>query len=436
MARPGPADYSAPEGGPAARCGNHGEATEADMTLLLAALTTGAWTAVAAAVAALLVFALSLTIVVRRSSREADERMTRLVSELDRRTNEIRDELVATLERERVENRRARALGELSSSIDLDEVLRRTLDAAAGLSGVDAAHIAVVTAGGETVARSTGLSEAEADDVQLGPAPTGRRVRSLVVNYEPSPGGDDAPVESALALPLRTGDDVVGLLSVFARSGNGPFDAETARAIEELAASAGPAVENARRYHEARRLADIDSHTGLHNRRYFHETLAREVARSVRYERPLALIVFDVDDFKAINDRFGHLAGDTVLGQVGERVRGVVRTSDIACRVGGDEFGVILPESTLDDAEQLCERLKSHMALHPIPQAGRLQISAGIAGLRAQDDAVSLFERADDALYRAKEAGKGRVAIATTAIGRSATEVTPSAISRIEREEG
>jgi diguanylate cyclase (GGDEF)-like protein len=205
--------------------------------------------------------------------------------------------------------------------------------------------------------------------------------------------------------------------------------------VEELAASAGPAIENARRYHEARRLADIDSHTGLHNRRYFHETLAREVARSQRYERPLAVIVFDVDDFKSINDRFGHLAGDTVLGQVGERVRGVVRTSDIACRVGGDEFGVILPESSLEDAEQLCERLKSHMAGHPIPQAGRLHISAGIAGLRPQEDAVSLFERADDALYRAKEAGKGRVAIATSAIGRVATEATPTAISRIEREE-
>jgi diguanylate cyclase (GGDEF)-like protein len=300
---------------------------------------------------------------------------------------------------------------------------------------VDATHAAVVTPAGDTVTRSTGLSETEADEVQLGPAPTGKRVRSFVVSYDAS-GGEDAPVESALVLPLRGGDEVIGLLAVFTRAGAAPLPVETTAGFEDLAASAGPAVENARRYHEARRLADIDSHTGLHNRRYFHETLAREVARSGRYERPLALIVFDVDDFKSINDRFGHLAGDTVLGQVGERVRGVVRTADIACRVGGDEFGVILPESTLEDAEQLCERLKSHMALHPIPQAGRLQISAGIAGLRPQDDAVSLFERADDALYRAKEAGKGRIAIATTAIGRSATEVAPSAISRIEREEG
>jgi diguanylate cyclase (GGDEF)-like protein len=398
------------------------------------ALAMGEWIAVVAVCALLGWGLLAVVYALRKSGRETDERMARLVAELDRRTNEIRDELVSTLERERLENRRARALGELAASIDLDDVLRRTLEGAASLPGVDAAHIAVVTPGGETVTRSVGLSDAEADDAELGQAPSARRVRSLLVTYDDA-GSDDHGVESALVQPLRSGDDVIGLIAAFTRAGGEGFSPDTDVKVEELAASAGPAIENARRYHEARRLADIDSHTGLHNRRYFHETLAREVARSQRYERPLAVIVFDVDDFKSINDRFGHLAGDTVLGQVGERVRGVVRTSDIACRVGGDEFGVILPESSLEDAEQLCERLKSHMAGHPIPQAGRLHISAGIAGLRPQEDAVSLFERADDALYRAKEAGKGRVAIATSAIGRAATEATPTAISRIEREE-
>lgn len=96
---------------------------------------------------------------------------------------------------------------------------------------------------------------------------------------------------------------------------------------------------------------------------------------------------------------------------------------------------MILPESTLEDAELLCERLKNHMTMRPIPQAGRLQISAGIAELRAQDDGITLFERADDALYRAKEAGKGRIAVATAVIGR-APDASQTAISRIEREEG
>ena len=92
-------------------------------------------------------------------------------------------------------------------------------------------------------------------------------------------------------------------------------------ALEELASRAGPAIENARRFREARQLADLDALTGLHNRRYFHETLEREVARAQRYERRLALIVFDLDDFKAINDRIGHLAGDAVLAEAAERVR-------------------------------------------------------------------------------------------------------------------
>ena len=126
-----------------------------------------------------------------------------------------------------------------------------------------------------------------------------------------------------------------------------------------LARRAGPALENARRYSEARELAELDSLTGLHNRRLFYEFLAREIARAHRYERHLALIVLDLDDFKRINDRIGHLGGDGVLADVAERIRLVVRTTDIPCRVGGDEFAVILPESTRDDAELLADRLGS-----------------------------------------------------------------------------
>ena len=173
--------------------------------------------------------------------------------------------------------------------------------------------------------------------------------------------------------------------------------------------------------------------TGLHNRRYFHETLAREVARAHRYDRLLALIVFDLDDFKAINDRIGHLAGDTVLAQIAERVRDVVRSADVACRVGGDEFAVILPESTIDDADQLYRRLQTQISSRAMPEAGRLLISAGIAQLNENDDAVAFFQRADDALYRAKAAGKGRVAVATTAISPPGgpAAVPQSAISEV-----
>jgi diguanylate cyclase (GGDEF)-like protein len=118
-----------------------------------------------------------------------------------------------------------------------------------------------------------------------------------------------------------------------------------------------------------------------------------------------------------VNDRIGHLAGDAVLAEAAERVRSVVRTADVPCRVGGDEFAVVMPESGLEQAEQLFTRLQAAISGRPIGQAGRLHISAGVAELKPEDDSISFFERADQALYRAKDAGKGR---AFTADGHAA----------------
>jgi diguanylate cyclase (GGDEF)-like protein len=102
------------------------------------------------------------------------------------------------------------------------------------------------------------------------------------------------------------------------------------------------------------------------------------------------------------------LAGDTVLAEAASRVREVVRSADIPCRIGGDEFAVVLPESSIEQADQLFIRIQNAISGEPIGQAGRLKVSAGVAELQAEDDSISLFERAYEALYRAKEAGKGR----------------------------
>jgi diguanylate cyclase len=209
-------------------------------------------------------------------------------------------------------------------------------------------------------------------------------------------------------MPLIPEADVERYLAVFTRD-EAELGDDAIEELEELVQRAGPAIENAQRFREARQLADLDALTGLHNRRYFHETLAREVARAHRYNRDLALVVFDLDDFKAINDQIGHLAGDGVLADAAARVRDVVRTADIACRVGGDEFAVVLPESTLRDAEQLYRRIQHAVSAQPIGEVGHIVFSAGVAELRPEDDAVAFFQRADDALYRAKEAGKGQI---------------------------
>ena len=296
---------------------------------------------------------------------------------------------------------------ELGRSLDLEEVLSRTVEAAGSLLGVDAALVSVEGPDGKPLVATHGLSTEEAERQAVAEPGDGRQARPVSI---PSPNGDR--IHSGIAVPLEGEGGELGYLTIFSRSASRSFDDDVARELEELALRAGPAIENARRYREARQLADLDALTSLHNRRYFHETLAREVARAQRYDRNLALIVFDVDDFKAVNDRIGHLAGDSVLADAAERVRDAVRSADVACRVGGDEFAVILPESTLDDADQLYRRIQAAVSARPIAEVGKLCLSAGIAELRPGDDGVALFQRTDAALYRAKEAGKGQVVAA------------------------
>jgi diguanylate cyclase (GGDEF)-like protein len=154
----------------------------------------------------------------------------------------------------------------------------------------------------------------------------------------------------------------------------------------------------------ARELADLDSLTGLLNQRSFHDLLGHEVARAHRYKRRLALIIVDVDNFKSINDEIGHLQGNTVLNEVAGRVRTAVRGADIACRIGGDEFAVILPESSGADAQALADRVVLGVADPPLAEAPALSISAGVAELRDGDSANDLFARADKDLYSVKDA--------------------------------
>ena len=350
--------------------------------------------------------------------------MTEVVQNLNSRIEEMGRELSDALERAREETRRSRALGELAGSIDLEDVLRRTLDAAAAIPGADAAIVTVQGSNGDPVTLSVGLSEQEVQDHSIGHPEPGRRVRSMTMAFAPKEGPEGAApsVSVGLAVPVVAEGEPIGMLSVFSRGDRTIFSESQLLELEDLVAGAAPAIENARRFRTARQQADLDALTSLHNRRYFHETLGREVARAQRYTRRLSLLVLDLDDFKAINDQIGHLAGDSVLAEVADRIRTVVRSSDVPCRVGGDEFAVILPESTLDDADQLYRRLQAELAEQPVAPAGRMLISAGIAELRPQEDALAFFQRGDDALYRAKESGKGRVEHAPGPVTTSGVE--------------
>jgi diguanylate cyclase (GGDEF)-like protein len=357
---------------------------------------------------------LGALLVLRRSTRRADERIAAAVRGLNGRIDELSRQVAQVLERTGEPSTRSLALAELGGSIDLEDVIERALEVADSIAGVDASLVTLQgAANGKPLVATLGLSyeEAEREGLVAGPS-DGRDARSIAITYrydvqqlEQTTG----LIHGGLAVPLAAEDEALGQLAVFTRSRDRRFGDTELEELEELASRAAPAIANARRFREARQQADLDALTGLHNRRYFHETLAREVARAHRYERHLALVVLDLDDFKAINDRIGHLAGDSVLAEAAERVRDVVRSADIACRVGGDEFAVILPEASHTDADQLYQRIQDAVSAGPVGQAGTLRFSAGVAELQPSDDAVSFFQRADDALYRAKQLGKGQM---------------------------
>ena len=351
---------------------------------------------------------------------QSDERLADLVADMNSRMETMVSELSEALEHAQEEGRRNQMLGELAGTIDLDEVLTRTLDAAGARPGVDAALARLDNGADTPIIATLGLTTEEAQRQAIAGPPGGAEARSISLVYQyptelVSNDGSTGLIHSGLAVPIQTENGSIGFIAVFSRSRSHSWDDDEVRELEELALRAGPAIENAKRFREARQLADLDALTGLHNRRYFHETLSREVARAQRYDRQLALVVLDLDDFKAINDRIGHLTGDAVIAESAERVRDVVRTADIACRVGGDEFAVILPESTLADADQLYRRLQAALSARPIGQAGRLSFSAGVAELKPEYDPTTFFERADEALYVAKERGKAQVVASNAA---------------------
>ncbi|MGF1466285.1 MAG: GGDEF domain-containing protein [Sandaracinaceae bacterium] len=167
-------------------------------------------------------------------------------------------------------------------------------------------------------------------------------------------------------------------------------------------------------YHEEiYRLMTVDGLTELYNKRFFNEALEREASRSTRYSRAFCLIVFDLDHFKSINDTHGHLAGDSVLRQLGALVRARVRRDDVPARTGGEEFSVIVPETDLPSARQVAEKLRASIADAVFRFEGvsiQVTISAGIAQWHGPDDAAAdLVRRADHKLYEAKRGGRNQV---------------------------
>jgi diguanylate cyclase (GGDEF)-like protein len=223
---------------------------------------------------------------------------------------------------------------------------------------------------------------------------------------------DHIPAEVAVVAPLELGEGEAGLLILGRRMTDAPYEPHDLALLRALADSSAVALRNADLLDRLRAQATIDPLTGCHNRRGFDELLALEFARAKRYRRTLTLVLLDIDHFKKINDELGHEAGDHALQRIGRTVRHAFRTTDSACRYGGEEFAVIFPETPKEEGVKLAERLRTMIeSLAPNNEVPRvLTASLGVAAY--PDDADSpaeLVRAADRALYRAKAAGRNLV---------------------------
>jgi diguanylate cyclase (GGDEF)-like protein len=223
--------------------------------------------------------------------------------------------------------------------------------------------------------------------------------------------GDPDDAVETIAFPLRAGSSDFGSLVLAADS----FDSDQVETAASLAAQAVVALENARLHRIVERQALVDSLTGLANRRSLEETLRSELARAARHGDGVCLVIADLDDFKQVNDRYGHPIGDEVLRVFAHALRETVRESDVAGRWGGEEFAMVLTGTDTVGGARLAERARMTIERQTVrtPEGGEVTVTASF-GVAAYPDATEvdrLVAAADSALYEAKRDGKNRVVV-------------------------
>jgi len=315
----------------------------------------------------------------------------------------------------------------LSSSLELRDILREFATRAAELTGATAAELShydpakgalvmlveyregvdeITTTGGQVYhlvdypATRHALETQEAVQIRVSD-PTHDPAERALLEHQGQ--------KSLLMLPLVARGETIGLMEIVDVNDRvwSDDDVEFCRALCDIVAIA---VRNAVLFAELQETAARDKLTGLYNRRLFEEQFEAAVARSLRSREDLTLLVVDLDGLKRINDVAGHVAGDNALRTLSDSLRATIRSTDVACRIGGDEFAIVLPGSTAEDAVHVAERAQEMLA-----EIGRGQysFSGGIARVTpAQSSAEDVFRAADLAAYRAKAAGGARTLLA------------------------
>ncbi|HLI56738.1 MAG TPA: diguanylate cyclase, partial [Actinomycetota bacterium] len=231
---------------------------------------------------------------------------------------------------------------------------------------------------------------------------------------DPSPA--EPPFRTGIWVPVFAQGRIFAVLALFDREDGGFFTSRDLDTVMSLSDQAGVAIDNVVLHEEAQRLAITDGMTGIWNHRYFQLRFEQEMDRSARFRRPFCLLLCDIDDFKVVNDSYGHLVGDTVLIELARRIRSEVRDIDVLARYGGEEFVLILPETDADGGQRAAEKIRRRIGDSPFARDRQIPvtISVGIACFpRAGTDQTSLLRAADVALYQAKAAGKDRVVLFT-----------------------
>jgi diguanylate cyclase (GGDEF)-like protein len=242
------------------------------------------------------------------------------------------------------------------------------------------------------------------------------QIESSGIKFEPY--GNNVATVSVLAVPVKLKGKIIGMISAQSYQPQA-YTQDDQELLEMLATHAAIAFENVRLFAQSQKYASTDSLTTIYNRRRFFELAEREFKRAVRFERPLAMIMLDIDDFKKVNDSYGHPAGDRVLSEMAKICLYELRDVDIFGRYGGDEFIVILPETTPAQATGIAERLRVEIqnAKITLPNSAviTVTISLGVVSLGASCGNLSiLIERADQALYKSKQSGRNQVNVWTS----------------------
>jgi len=230
--------------------------------------------------------------------------------------------------------------------------------------------------------------------------------------------------QSELCVPLIFFGEKLGVLALDSARKNA-FEIDDLQPLESVADICAAAIQNASYFDRMKQLAYVDGLTGIHNRRYFEMRIVEELERAGRFQGRMSVIMVDIDNFKRVNDEFGHLLGDEVLRLVAGILKQQLRKSDLLCRYGGEEFALVVPETTGENAVRVAEKLRRQVENHHFPGVPRpVTISCGVADYPthgiSRDEVVAA---ADNALYTAKQTGRNRVASASLKREYSATNV-------------